>query len=191
MGKQSRHRGSALNHKILICGLNGAGKSTLGKSLAERMQYRFIDVENYYFTGEDEEYPYDNARTREEVAELLLEDMRKYDNLIFTSGKGNYGDEVISLFTEAILICVPKEIRMKRVRDRSFQKFGDRILPGGDLYEKEKQFFSMAEHRLEHETEDWLKSVHIPMMQVDGTKMIDDNVNEIMKWLRCGKDFGR
>jgi len=39
----------------------------------------------------------------------------------------------------AILINVPKQIRSQRVRDRSYQKFGDRILPGGDLYDKREQ----------------------------------------------------
>lgn len=36
-----------------------------------------------------------------------------------------------------------KEIRIQRVKSRSFQKFGKRILLGGDLYEKEKQFFDI------------------------------------------------
>lgn len=170
--------------KLLVCGLNGSGKSTLGKSLAEKLGYKFRDVEDYYFAGANEEYPYDYARSRDEVAGLLLEDMRKFDNLIFASGKGNYGDEAISMFTGAVLINVPKDIRIARVRDRSFQKFGDRIFPGGDLYEKEKQFFDMVEQRSEHEVEDWLKSVCIPMIQVDGTRTIADNVNEIIRWLK-------
>ena len=29
---------------IIVCGLNGAGKSTLGRALAEKLQYRFIDI---------------------------------------------------------------------------------------------------------------------------------------------------
>ena len=29
---------------ILICGLNGTGKSTLGRLLANRMEYKFIDM---------------------------------------------------------------------------------------------------------------------------------------------------
>lgn len=35
--------------------------------------------------------------------------------------------------------------RIQRVKDRSFQKFDSRMLPGGDLYEKEKAFLEMAE----------------------------------------------
>lgn len=57
----------------------------------------------------------------------------------------------------AILINVPKDIRLKRVKDRSYQKFGDRISPDGDLYEKEKQFPDMVAQRSGQESEDWLK----------------------------------
>ena len=42
---------------IVICGLNGAGKSTLGKALAEKLDFYFIDNEDYFqrkFTTEDE-----------------------------------------------------------------------------------------------------------------------------------------
>ena len=35
---------------ILVCGLNGAGKSTLAKALAERLNLRFIDIEDIYFS---------------------------------------------------------------------------------------------------------------------------------------------
>lgn len=58
------------------------------------------------------------------------------------------------------------------------------MLPGGDLYEKEKEFFEMVESRSDHEVEDWLKSVHIHMIEMDGTRMIDDNVDKIIRWLQ-------
>ena len=34
---------------IIVCGLNGAGKSTLGKALAEKLNFYFIDNEDYIF----------------------------------------------------------------------------------------------------------------------------------------------
>lgn len=39
-------------------------------------------------------------------------------------------------------IDVPKGIQIQQARNRSFQKFGNRMLPGGDLYEQEEGFFS-------------------------------------------------
>lgn len=37
----------------------------------------------------------------------------------------------------------PKDIRLRRVKNRSFRMFGDRILPGGDLYKQEEEFLSL------------------------------------------------
>lgn len=117
------------------------------------------------------------------MSSLLLEDLKLYDNLILASVKGNYGEEVSSMFTCAVLVSVPKEIRMKRVRDRSYKKFGDRILQGGDLYEKEKKFFDMVDQRSEDDVTVWLESIKIPIIRVDGTQPIDRNIQTISQLL--------
>ncbi len=55
-----------MHNKIIICGGNGAGKSTLGKALADKLNYKFMDIEDYYFLKSESGYPSDTARTREE-----------------------------------------------------------------------------------------------------------------------------
>lgn len=42
---------------------------------------------------------------------------------------------------------------MQRVIERSFQKFGNRIFQGGDLYEKEEIFFNFVKSRTENSVE--------------------------------------
>lgn len=116
-----------MGNRVIICGGNGAGKSTLGKALAKELDWEFRDIEEYYFPAGDADYNYEKARTREEVSTSLLGDMKKYSDLIVASVKGNYGKEVESMFTCAVLIRVSKEIRLQRVKDRSYQKFGDRM----------------------------------------------------------------
>ncbi len=137
---------------IIVCGLNGAGKSTMGKALAERLNYHFIDVEDLYFPKTDDHYTYASPRTREAV---------------------------YPFFRFAVVINVPKEIRMQRVKNRSFQKFGSRMLPGGDLYEKEKGFFDLVESRSEEMVEKWIQRLSCPIIRVDGTKPIGENVKLI------------
>lgn len=176
-------------NRIIICGGNGAGKSTFGKSLAEALGYHFMDIEDYYFPKTDKNYLYAAARTREEVGRLLLEDMQKYEHFILASVKGDYGAEVESQFNCAVLLHVPKEIRMQRVKDRSFQKFGSRMLPGGDLYEKEKAFLEMTENRPDAMAEDWLRSTSIPVIRLDGTKPVTYNIEEVRQYVQninCG-----
>lgn len=167
---------------ILICGLNGTGKSTLGKALAERLQSHFIDIENLYFPKKDPDYLYDKPRTREEVARLLIDEMKAHEDFVLASGKGDYGEAVTSLFQCVVLLIVPKEIRMQRVKERSFQKFGRRMSVGGDLYEREEKFFRFVESRAENEVEEWVKTLQCPVIRFDGTKPIEENVNFIIEY---------
>ena len=166
---------------IIICGLNGTGKSTLGKALAEKLHFHFIDIENLYFPKTNPNYIYASPRTSKEVEKLFLHEIKTHKDFILASVKGDYGEDIYSLIQYAILLDVPKNIRLKRVKKRSFQKFGNRMLLGGDLYEQEENFFHFVESRDENIVEEWVKSLKCPVIRMDGTKSIDENTNFIME----------
>ena len=169
---------------IIICGLNGTGKSTLGKALAEKLHFHFIDIENLYFPKTNRNYIYASPRTHEDVAERLLDEIGTYENFILASVKGDYGEELYSFFQYAILLDVPRDIRLQRVKDRSFQKFGNRMLSGGDLFEQEEKFFRFVESRNENTVEEWVKFLKCPVMRIDGTKPVDENANLIIAFMQ-------
>ena len=168
---------------ILICGLNGAGKSTLGRALASRMGYEFIDSEDLYFPKEDPAYEYSAPRSKEEVVRILESRIRENRQFVFAAVKGDYGDKLISALDAAVLVDVPREIRIRRVKDRSFRKFGGRISPGGDLYEKEHRWFALVESRPDDDVTRWLETVKCPVIRVDGTLPVEENVSCLMSVL--------
>ena len=169
---------------ILLCGLNGAGKSTLGRVLAEKLHFHFIDNEDLYFPKTDPMYPYAFSRSREEVERLLFQEIETHKNFIYTSVTGNYGDAEKPFFQYVVWVEVPRELRLQRIRDRSFQKFGDRVLPGGALYEKENQFFEFAKARPEDMVARWVQSLSCPVIRVDGTKPVEENAAFIAGQIR-------
>ena len=169
---------------LIICGLNGSGKSTLSRALAEHLGWRFIDNEDLYFPKDDPDYLFAHQRTQEEVERLLLEEVRRDEQFIFAAVKGNYGDAVLPYYKAAVLVEVPREIRLQRVQQRSLDKFGDRAKPGGDLYEREKWFFDHISARPEDYASRWLDTVNIPILQVDGTRPVGENLTVIEDWLR-------
>ena len=169
--------------RIIVCGGNGAGKSTLGKALGAALGIPFMDIEDYYFAKDNTEYDYAAARTRDEVTELLLDDMKHRGDFVLSSVKGNYGTRVEDMFTHAVFINVPKEIRLQRVRERSYKQFGNRILQDGDLHEKEEKFFAMVESRSDDDVIAWLRTLKVPMIEVDGTQPIAKSVEDIKEWL--------
>ena len=168
---------------IMICGLNGTGKSTLGRMLADRMGYEFIDNEDLYFPKTDSSYVFSGPRSKEEVIRLLEERIRGNNRFIFAAVRGDYGDRLIASLDHIVLIEVPKQIRRQRVRDRSYQKFGDRILPGGDLYDIESKWFSLTDSRPETYVTDWLKTVNRPVIRIDGTLPAEKNLDHIVSVL--------
>lgn len=164
---------------IQICGLNGCGKSTLGRALAEKIGFYFIDNENLYFSNSNTDEPYMNPKSRQDVERLLVEEVSKHPNFVFAAVKGDCGNEIIPMYDYVVLIEVPKRVRSYRVRNRSFQKLGNRMLIGGDLYNQEEAFFQMVESRRDDYVENWLKTVKCPIIRVDGTKPIEENVEYI------------
>ena len=134
---------------ILICGLNGSGKSTLGKQLADRLGYEFIDNEDLYFPKTDENYAFSAPRSTEEAIRILETRIDGNSRFVFAAVKGDYGDRLIASLDRIVLVEVPKEIRSRRVRERSFRKFGERILPGGDLHDREEAWFALTDGRPE------------------------------------------
>lgn len=168
---------------IIICGLNGSGKSTLGKVLAEKLGFYYIDNEDLFFPKTDTYYIYACPRTRKEVEKLLLSEVQVHQNFVFAAVKGNYGEDILPYYQYAVVIDVPKDIRLQRVKNRSFQKFGSRMLPGGNLYEQENEFFNMVESRAENEVDEWVRSLGCPVIRVDGTRPVEENADIIIKCL--------
>jgi len=153
----------------------------LGKALAEKLHFYFIDNEDLYFPKTDPNYMYASPRTREEAKKLLFREIKAHENFVFASVKGDYGEEIYPFFQYVILIDVPKDIRMERVKNRSFQKFGNRMLPGGDLHEQEEGFFEFVKSRAENTVKEWVQLLSCPIIRIDGTKPIEENIDFIIK----------
>ncbi len=169
---------------ILICGLNGTGKSTLGKALADRIGFEFIDNEDLFFPKNDSSYEFASSRGKDEVITLLENRISRNDRFVFAAVKGDYGDQLIRALSHIILLEVPKSIRSVRVRERSYQKFGERIMPGGDLFNKESKWFSIVDCRPDDYVTSWLETVDCPVIRVDGTLPIERNVEYLMAIIR-------
>ena len=175
---------------ILVCGLNGCGKSTVGRILAGKTGFKFIDNEDLYFAKDDPDYLFSAPRSRDEVVRLLESEMPADGRFVFAAVSGNsddYGEKLAPALELIVLIEVPKAVRMERVRARSFGKFGERMLEGGDLYERESAFFRLVESRPEDYVTKWLgsdeRAAGVPVLRIDGTLPPEENVGRIITFM--------
>ena len=152
---------------IIIMGLNGSGKSTICRQLADLLNYRPMDVEDHYFL--DSDIPYTKSRTQEEVRQLMLQDINIYHNYVLSSVGCNWGSEIVSTYKLAILLYAPLEVRLERIKQREINRFGSRILEGGDMYESQKRFHNMVATRSPEDIKQQAYSLTSPVLEMDAT----------------------
>lgn len=166
---------------IIICGANGSGKTTLGRELARILNYKCMDIEDYYFEKSD--IPYTKMRSREECVRQLLSDICKYNFFVLSSVDGDYGGEIAEMYKLAVFLSAPVEVRMTRIEQRAYEQFGERVMPGGDMYEQQQRFMDFAHKRSLTHIDTWMKALKCPVIQLDGTKAIYENVSIVLAFI--------
>lgn len=169
--------------KILVCGGNGAGKSTLARALAQALNYPCLDIEDYYFPDRSGDAAYTDARSKEDAYAALLADMQRLDRFALAAVQLDLSPQMRSRLDCAVFIDVPAKVRMARIRARSYEKFGVRMLPGGDLHAQEEAFFRKAKARSMDDLLVWLQQTQLPLFTVDGTQPPSCSVQKICNWL--------
>ena len=153
---------------IIIFGANGSGKTTLGRELARILKYKYMDHEDYAFN--DSEIPYTNERPHEECTELLFADIKRSCGFVLSAVTGDFGGEVLQHYNLAVFISAPLEVCVERIRQREYDKFGDRVCEGGDMYEQHLKFVDFVTTRSLKHLKEWEETLMCPIINVDGTK---------------------
>ncbi|MBE6614473.1 MAG: hypothetical protein E7631_04120 [Ruminococcaceae bacterium] len=186
---------------ILLCGLNGAGKSTLGHALAKAIGYTVLDAEDYYFPSQKtsrlasleadgngdncpgEKIPFTDPVSKAEVQRAVLADIEKTPAFILAGVKADWDPEILSRAAVVFHILTPPDERAERIVRREVRRFGSRVLPGGDMYEGQVQFRSFAAEREESVVTDSFAGLQCPVIPLDGTHPVSDNIQKITKVL--------
>jgi len=162
---------------IIVFGANGSGKSTIGRELARVLNFKFMDHEDYHFVKT--EIPYTVERSREESLNLMLVDINEYGSFVLCAVTGDFCDEISAMYEFAVYLSAPHEIRMERIKQRAIERHGDRVREGGDMYERQMSFLDFAARRPLTRIEQWAKTLTCPVMHIDSTKPIFENVEMI------------
>lgn len=173
---------------IIVFGASGSGTTTIGKELAKIMGFKHFDLDDYFWTW-DTEIPYTVPRPRIERIELLQKDILKCNYFVMSGSMCGWDDSFISLFDLGVFVQTPTDIRIERLHDRELKEFGDRILKGGDMYEGHIDFLEWAKkydnasppERCLKLHEEWSDSLPCPVLQINGTDDLSENIKLIME----------
>lgn len=162
---------------IIVFGLNGCGKTTVGRELAKRLRCKHMDVEDYYFPPA--EIPFSVSRTRDEVRQMMLEEINKHSSYVLSSVSCDWGEEIMDTFGLAVLLSAPPEVRLERIRRRDVARFGARVLEGGDLCEQQQRFYTFAASRTEDKVRGQAAMLPCPLLELDATLPVKETVEII------------
>ena len=193
------------NCGIAILGMNGAGKSTLAHALAKATGFVEMDVEDFYFpeqrasrihalehdsiieTEHLGDIPFSVARTKAEVEQLLLHAIPQDNGFILAGVTLNFTTEITKHIDLAVELQTPLETRLQRIEDREIRRFGDRVLPGGDMFAQQEDFRKMVETRDPTAASQSIAKLGCPVLTLDGTRPTAENIAVILSHLQNNK----
>lgn len=188
-------------HGIAIMGLNGCGKSTLAHAISKKLDFYEIDVEDYYFPEQKNsrqaileqkydveceykgEIPYSVSCSKAEVQGMIRKDIERHPKFVIAGVTMNWEEDILSAIDIVFILEVPSDERVKRVQQREEIRFGSRVIPGGDMYEQQKEFREIIANKSSQSVEESANKIQCRKVKLDGTKSIDHNVSVIMKEL--------
>ena len=174
---------------IHIFGASGSGTSTLGRALAEKTGFRFMDTDDYYWLPAEPMYTL--KRPIPERLALMARDLDECSDAVLSGSLAGWGDPLIPRFTLAVRLVTPTPVRMERLQQREYARYGRRILPGGDLYEQSQAFLAWAAQyddglppirsRALHDL--WQQKLSCPLLTLDGTLPLDELAEAVLQKL--------
>ena len=172
--------------RIHILGASGSGTTALGQALAEHLRCPHFDTDDYFWLPTDP--PYTQQRERTKRQQLLMNDITAHDAWVVSGSLCGWGDVAIPLFALVIFLAIPQDIRMARLYRREQERFGERILPGGDMYEVSQAFLLWAasydegglDIRSRRLHEEWLGMLPCPILCFEGEYTIEEQLAVLM-----------
>ena len=175
-----------MTKRIHILGASGSGTTTLGRTLAAHLQCPHFDTDNYFWEPTDP--PFTTKRETVLRQKLLMNDLTAYDTWVLSGSLCGWGDVAIPLFELVVFLSIPRETRIERLRQRELERFGERILPGGDRYEQSQAFLDWAASyedgdlniRSKHLHEQWLGTLPCPIVRIEGEYTIEEQIDVLI-----------
>ena len=180
-----------MSHRIHIFGASGSSTTTLGRALAEHLRCPHFDTDTYFWMPT--EPPFTQHRERPLRERLLMEDLTAYHGWVLSGSLCGWGDIAMSLFTLVVFLWIPRDLRMGRLYHRERERYGERMMPGGDMYEQSQAFLQWAaaydggdvtmRSRALHEQ--WLRTLPCPIVRIEGDNTTQEKINMLMTTMAC------
>ncbi len=181
-----------MDRRIHILGASGAGTTTLGRALAVRLGIPHYDTDDYFWMKTP--VPYTQKRPAAECVAMMQTNLTARAEWVLSGSLCGWGDPLIPLFTLAVFVWIPVELRLSRLKDREIARYGAAALaPGGWFHQNHEEFMAYAasydgggvEIRSRKLHDEWLAKLPCQVLRIGTPLTVEEQIAEIKRKL-CG-----
>jgi adenylate kinase family enzyme len=161
---------------IHIVGASGSGTTTLAVALAAAIGARHLDTDTFYWLPTSP--PFQDKRPVADRLSLIRAAFTTNDSWVLSGSLLYWGVELAGAFDLVVFLFVPPELRMARTLARERERYGDKILPGGEMHGSHLAFLAwsrsydtetrsgrnLANHKA------WLATLNCPVLEIAGAQ---------------------
>ncbi|HTK18721.1 MAG TPA: AAA family ATPase [Mucilaginibacter sp.] len=173
---------------IHILGASGSGVTTLGNALAQQLDYPYFDSDIYFWLPSDP--PFVHMRPPAERNPLLISHLAEHDNWILGGSIFSWSEDVFLDYDLVVFLYLPPEIRLPRLRDREYERYGDAIFTDAETKQKYEMLMARAvdydeakglAKRTLPAHEEWLSRLSAPILELRGDLTVQQRVDAVLK----------
>lgn len=173
---------------IHILGASGSGVTTLGTAIAAQLGYPYFDTDSYFWLPT--EPPFVNRRPPDERNALLISHLQQHDDWVLGGSMFSWSEEVLFDFDLVVFLWLPPEIRLRRLRDREYSRYGDAIFNDQLIKPQYEELMIRAEDydkatglakRTLPAHEAWLKKLDVPILELRGDLTVQQRLEAVLK----------
>jgi adenylate kinase family enzyme len=181
--------------KIHIFGASGSGVTTLGLALADELGYTYFDTDQYFWEQSGQPF---TVKVKPEIRNTkLLEDLSNSENWILGGSIVQW--ELPQLYNLAVFLYLPPEVRIERLKQREYQRYGDVIFTDPERNKKYNDFIDWASGYDDNTTkgsdgrpmgrtllvhQNWISNLTCTFLEIAGDTTVAQRIQKIVTVLK-------
>lgn len=176
--------------KIHVFGAAGSGVTSLGRYLAHQLNVPYFDSDDYYW--EKSEPPFTVRRNPDERDQRLGEALAGCQHWILGGSVISWGEAWLSAFDLAVFVWTPPEVRLARLQQREYDRYGDVIFTDSVRRQQHQEFLqwastyddNTARGRTLAAHQAWMQKLHCPLIIIADTASVAERVDLVLAKLK-------
>jgi len=173
--------------RIIVFGASGSGTTTLAKTLAKRLNRIYLDADEYYWKKTNP--PFQTKLPLKKRNKNLKTDFVKSGKVIVSGSLVTWSDYWNTAFDLGIFLKIPKSLRMERLQNREFERYGSKLKTDREIIKKSNEFLQWAEKyddesftgRSINQHKKWIELLDCEIIQIEGDLTNDERLEIVIE----------